>query len=190
MTTFYDLPNVDSRIVGWLVKYANRNYWKVQDFMSLQDLIHEGFDVLYDAIRRYPERKENDPKRFFNTVKLMFTNHIPYLQNRNIRMPEGQLGRIADMCDPAKAEAFTAKLAGADEYEAVRRLVCEAPDLIKPILQAYVEDEGRVIDMLAAPLRRFEDGTRETTNEKMCHILGLDSNQYDIPSTIRAYLSA
>src|SRR5229473_6486558 len=103
--------------------------------MELEDLIHEGFDCLYDAQRRYPD---HPPKRFANTVHLMFRNHIPYLQNRNVRMPEGQLLHLADLCDPAKETAFAEKLLGADELQFVRTLVAEAPEAMKPLLAAFI----------------------------------------------------
>lgn len=185
---YYNIPDFDPRIVGWIVRYARENYWKVKDFMLLEDLIHQGFECLLIARHKYPDRFENDPKRFINTVKLIFANDIPYLQNRNVRMPEGQLGRIADMCGEGQDQAFTELLAGADENQAVRQFISEAPERIRKILEAFFDEGSAVHGMLSRKLRYRMDGTRDNLNERFCKFVGLDPRSNDLYAEIKAYL--
>jgi len=185
---YYNIPDFDPRMVGWIVKYARENYWKVKDFMLLEDLIHQGFECLLIAKQKYPDRYENDPKRFINTVKLIFANDIPYLQNRNIRMPEGQLMRIGDMCGDGQEYSFTEMLAGADEDQEVRECIADAPERIRKILEAFFDEASAVHGMVSRKLRYHMDGTRDSLNERFCNFLGLDPRQNDICQELKDYL--
>lgn len=180
---YYDIPEVDPAIIGWIVKYANQEYSKVKSFMDLEDLIHEGFDCLYDAKIRYPERS---PKHFFATVKTMFRRHIPYLLNRNAHLP---VTAILDMVEDQNEQDFADKIMGTDEFQLIRTLIAEAPQAIKPILEAFISDKNDVIELLAKPYSKRMDGSRETTNERLCRWLGLDPKRNDIPGELRAFLA-
>ena len=183
---FYNLPGFDPRIVGWIVKYAHQNYWRVRDFMELEDLVHEGFDCLLDARKRY---SHYDEKRFVCTVKLMFSNHIPYLLNRNIRMPQGKLMRMLDFCDPTHEAFFYENSLGVDEHFEIARTIAEAPESIKPLLAAFLDESSDIPKRLSRPLRRsFKTGKRrETFNSRLCRLLGREPGE-DVTGEIEAYL--
>lgn len=180
---YYDIPEFDPAIIGWIVKFANQEYSKVRNFMDLEDLIHEGFDCLYDCKKRYPDRS---PKHFFATVKTMFRRHIPYLLNRNARLP---VAAILDMVDIQNEQDFSDKIMGADEFQLLCTLIAEAPQAIKPILEAFVSDKNEVIELLAKPYAKRIDGTRETTNERLCRYLGLDPRRIDIRGELYSFLT-
>lgn len=184
---FYQLDGFDPRLVGWIVNFARKNYYRVAEFMDLTDLVHEGFDCLLDARRRY---SHYEPRRFSNTVKLMFSNQIPYLLNRNIRMPVGHLRRFSDMVEPEKVAAAAERLIGEDEDARLRQVIADAPPRVKLILEAYLDPEHPMQDRLMRDLRRFRNRAgRETLNEKLCSIVGADPDKVDVRQEIREYLS-
>ena len=182
---YYQIPDVDPRLVGWICNFAKKNHYRVKSFMTKEDLLHECFDCLFDARRRYAERYKDDPKRFTATVKLMCANTVPYLLTRNVRF---KTVPILDMCERHQEADFTDKLAGPDEAQAIAMLIAEAPEILKPILRAYT-DGGIAADHLAAPNRRRLDGTRMTLNERLCRIVGIDPSVRDIATELRNYLS-
>ena len=182
---YYDIPGFDPSLIGWIVKYANKNYSKVKDFMEIEDLIHEGFDCLFDCQRRYGN-KGLKPQHFFALVRSTFSNHIPYLLNRNVRLP---VTAILDMVEEQKEQDFADKIMGADEFQLIRTLIAEAPLAIKPILQAFVDDKDDVIKLLAKPYEKRMDGSRESTNERLCRWLGLNPKEHDIPGELREFLT-
>lgn len=187
---YYTIPDVDPRLVGWIVNYSRRNFWKVKDFMELEDLVHEGFDCIYIAKVKYADRLIENPKKWTNTVKLMVANNIPYLRTCNIRMPEGSLIRIGDMIDPERELAFSEMLVGSDENEGIRQVVAEAPPRIKPILESFLDVSSPLHAFLKRRRRYRMSGIHETLNERLCRYLGIDPEQYNVCQEIREYLSA
>jgi hypothetical protein len=188
---YYNIPDFDPKIIGWIVAYSRKNYWKVREFMLMEDLIHEGFECLFICRQKYADRFENDQKKFINTVKLVFANHIPYLQNRNVRMgeePWQRLSLIADHCNEDQELAFIEMLAGVDEDQIVREFIADAPDKIRRVLEAFFDQTSEVHQMLSRRLRWRLDGTRDTLNERLCKFVGLDPRSNDLYADIRSYL--
>lgn len=154
---------------------ARREYWRVSRWMDLDDLIQDGFMCWYRVIRRYARVPHGSSKHRMALFKRVFTNHIHDLSKRRSRLPEMHFEDLPhDIADHLHATYASQDLYGA------------APPLVKLGLTVLMAPEHA--RSLRSHYRVRVDMSRETFNERLCRLAGLDPRVIDLAGEIRYYL--
>lgn len=176
-------PYLDDGMRGWIVQTARKNLYKVVGY-DLDDLIQEGYFCFYKCKRRYvgkcdiggsgraslwrylPEHNPTlDNKRHFMAlVKIAFCNHIVSLSRKN----------PLEQTDEAALEGVPI----VSDLDEIRTALIKAPKEIKQLVNFLLHDA-----LAASECRRVE-GRRETTDQKLTRVLGLD-----MPIAVRKVLA-
>lgn len=69
---------MDKGAVGWLIKTANENYWRVEGFCTRDDLIQDGYVCYLKIAERYKKKNKAHTMALFKTA---YFNHIHDLSN-------------------------------------------------------------------------------------------------------------
>lgn len=175
-------PFLDEGLKRWIYKTAQKNEWRVSSYMDIDDLIQEGFLAYAICRARYQDRVKNQ-SHFMSLVKVTFINQITDLANKRTRTLETPICDIAEM---GNDQELLETLAGAEDGDAeLHALLSYAPAEVRLLLAALSSDEGA--QRLRRPSRLRQDGTRETTNERFCRILGIPT--FDIQGALREALA-
>lgn len=153
---------------------ARREHWRVSHWMDLDDLFQDGFMCWYRVIRRYERVAHGSSKHRMALFKRVFMNHIHDLSKRRSRLPEVHF------------EDLPPDVADALNYPATQDLYGAAPPLVKlglTVLMAPAHARS-----LRSLYRVRVDTTRETFNERLCRLAGLDPRTIDLIGEIRYYL--
>lgn len=168
---FYAL---DDGAINWMKRNAAKQYWRVAPWINLDDLIQDGYLCWFIVRSKYPyvESRANRMALF----KRVFNNHLHNLANAKTRHPE-----IAF----AQAE-LDAKLDGEScELAEMMTMIAEAPVKVRKLLKKLIADPTCLRDTY-----RKDDGLiRETLNERLCRLAGLNPQLNDLHADLRAALS-
>lgn len=164
---------MDTGAKNWLRKTALKNYWRVALWISLDDLLQDGEVCWMVARHRYTEATTTQLMALFKTI---YTNHLHDLANSHTRQTEIPFAALSD-----------SNLETIDEescpFAELLRLVTEAPSRVSHLLGNLLQDPTP----LRAAYRR--DGfVRETTNERLCALTGLDPVTFDLHTAVRGSL--
>lgn len=163
---------LDAGLRGWIVNYAKKNYWRVPDHYSLDDLIQEGYVCYCKCNLRY--RHVREQKHFMALVKRTFANHIHDLASERTAKPPETLA------EPDSPSLIQVEYSDAMIYTLLTQLPAELKRLVKILL----EDSRNI------PMLRSEDGTRETRNEYLCRLLGIDPALVNIEDVFREHFAS
>lgn len=182
----------------WLLRTARKNYWRVAAWYDLDDLIQDGFMCYARVIAKYERRQyvtrtgvvtNKSPrvrkrKHIMSLFKVVYTSHINDLANRRTTDLVEVLAE--DIVSPAsQAESVWDDLVTDDcDVLVYEHLIVEAPKVLQRLLRAMMTAPGR---RLRAPYRVSKTG-RETVNERLCRIAGLDPRAVDVATMLRRYL--
>lgn len=160
---------MDSGAVGWLLKTAEANYWRVDGFYLKSDLIQDGYICYLKVAERYKSKSKAHLMALFKTT---YINHITDLANAR---------RKHAMCVTLDGDALSIPLAQprAHVWE-------DAPELIQQLFDAVAEYPHRA---KWKPKRRA-NGTRETTTEWLSRIMGGVPLPTDFHLQVREYVTA
>jgi len=165
---------VDKGLRIRIAKMAKHHHWRVQSWYGIDDLIQEGF-VCYAKVRsKYPQI--TDDVHILNLTSVAFRNHITNLSNRKRKQADITFADLPNDDIPPETECPDAEIA---------QLIAEAPPLVQRVLRALQSPEGR--KAWAALYRVRRNGTRETLNERLCRMIGLQA-VVDIHSLVVSYL--
>jgi hypothetical protein len=175
---------IDEPAKIWMINYARTNYWRVAHWMSINDLIEDGFLTWYRIVEGQQTkgpRKRGEPVSVMTSYryitdrplvmflfKRLYMNHITDLANGRTNRSAFELP-IEDYMD-----------APADDAEPI--ILDRAPIEVQAVLSLLKTEEGRA--RMAEPCLRRKDGTRETTNERLSRLTGLPGN---IATAIKSY---
>lgn len=173
---------MDSIAVGWLVNTARRNLWRVPTDYTLEDLVQDGYLVYYRVSNKYPDVTE--PRHLMRLFQVSFNNHINTLSKKRTRVP---LLCASDLCTTHTDESkfWDAVLDHADPQE-LSVMLHNAPPLVRQALSLYLDD--KTCSSMRSRYRVRKDGTRETLNERMCRLLGVES--CDLVGMIKKFLTS
>jgi hypothetical protein len=168
---------MDAGARRWLRKTAMKNYWRVALWISLDDLIQDGELCWMTARRRYSEA---NPAQLMALFKTIYTNHLHDLANdhtlQSLEIPFTSISDTKNLDELLDGEPCP--------YAELLRLVTEAPGRVNHLLGKLLADPTP----LRAAYRR--DGyVRETTNERLCALTGLDPVSVDLHTAVRGSLS-
>lgn len=175
---------IDDGARAWMINYARQNYWRVAHWLSLEDLVSDGFLTWYRIVSG---EKTAGPRQAGETVSAMvayqwitdrphimslfksaYINHITDLANgRTARSPfEFPIEDYMDAPDDATPLIIPAA----------------APIEIRRVFEVLNTEEGQIEMQKDYPVRA--NGTRETTNERLQRLTGLSGK---ITQAIKSY---
>jgi hypothetical protein len=157
----------------WLFKHARENHWRVARWVEFEDLVQDGLVCWYRVIRRYERVPKGSSRHRMALFMRTFRNHIHDLSKQRSRLVEVHIDDLPP---------HVADLAAHD----MQQVYGGAPPLVKlglTILMAPAHARS-----LRAHYRFRADMTRETPNDRLCRLAGLDPHVIDLVGEIRAYL--
>lgn len=148
---------MDRIALGWMVNYAKMHYWRVQsNYLGFDDLISEGHYVWAYVKDKYPKAKTLP--HLMSLFKLAFNCHIHTLARK--RTKEQTIVQYFEI-EPQTLSP---------EYATLGTLLKNAPENIRDVLELFTSSGGR--RGLRGVHRRRRNGSRETTNDKLCRLTG------------------
>lgn len=188
---------MDDSAQRWVVKTARKNFWRVQQWYELDDLIQDGYMWWCFVVNKYHDSAYErcaGSKNIEDSVKQLlmslfmrtYTNHIHDLsKSRTGAAAEVRLTDLASTStdEAAIVESALAGVAVCDAYAAV--LVNSAPDGVRQVLQAYSYERPSAVSAY-----RIRGGERETMNDRFCRIAGKDPASTDLVSQVKSYLNS
>lgn len=170
--------NMDQGVRGWIFSTARSNLWRVSSHIDLADLVQDGWLVWHRVCVKYPNVTQQ--KHRMALFKTAFTNHIHDLSKKKSRL---EVFREADL-----AEEFERALEGIDPSSDpdLGFVITQLPRSLKRLLQRAIETDSphRPRYSLTSKLH-----TRETTNERLCRLAGLDPAKRNVHTAIIEYLA-
>lgn len=164
-----DHRRMDAGFRGWIYNTARKNYWRVAASCELDDLIQEGYWIYYHVVRRYPHVR--DRAHLMRLVQISYVTRIHDLARRDKR-PEVAF----DDLPPVVVNSMG---------YGPQTLMGDAPPFVRLALYALMTADGRTLR--AEPRERIR-GRRETFNERLCRMTGLDPKIVDLPAEIKKFL--
>lgn len=168
---------MDDGARNYLFKYVKKNHWRVAAWIDYDDLIQEGYFAYYDTLRRYPSAIA--PQHIMALFKLVLRSNIEDLVRKNTKQVDDARSDIV--------ETFEGSSMMVPDFSTLHALLTKAPAEIKAALELLTNDKHR--EELCKPFIRYDNGRRETPNERFCGLLGLDYKRNDIVSSLRNYFT-
>lgn len=182
------MTTMDRSARAWLVTVAADHYWRVAHWYEFEDLLQDGHMVWWRIVFKY----ETEPERIRTRGHLMrlfktaFLNHIHDLaKNKTVTHVEVRAEDVKPEVEGQEHDVW-AKLGCSHDAGEYLRLIAEAPSIIQPLLNAILY--GPPSRMLRSLYRVNRDGTRDTTNSKLCRLVGVDPESTDLATELRSYL--
>lgn len=159
---------LDAGIRGWIVNTAKKHYWRIPPWYELDDLIQEGYFCYSICNLKYGH--DLTPSHFMALVKVTFINHIHDIANLKTR-------NAAELMVPADSPLFSRAV---PEEATFFTLLKQLPKELQELLFILLND-ARNIPML-------RDGKdRETTNEYLCRLIGVDPTCVNLQSVFKEH---
>lgn len=184
-----DRETMDSGAIGWMVRYAKANFWrikKVTPTIQLMDLIQDGRECYYYTIRKYPAAVER--RHIMRLFKLVYRSRIEFLAHgksisrNNSCNPKS----VEHECDTDALSSLTTSLTDS-ELASIYVLITEAPPYIKALLEVINTAAGQ--QRLRDAYKLESNGHRETVNERLRALIGCSDKSLDLVGELRAYFS-
>jgi len=161
----------------WLVRTAYANLWRVAPWIGIDDLLQEGAECYYYVRARYPTAV--DPPHIMRLFQLTFMSRLSDIARRSRRQPDFAAGDIISTLlelHPSEPEQLS-----------LGPLIADAPQEIKSVLQLFTREET-LSELRAA--YALNPGHRETLNERLCTLAGLDPDTDVVNIFIRYFRAA
>lgn len=166
----------DAGAVAWMHSYARKNYWRVAAWMDYDDLIQEGYKAYYEVRWRYPTAIE--PAHIMSLFKLCYCCLITDLSRARTKQQDDARSDIVEVYD---GDAVTVP-----DTSEIQMLLIKAPQIVKEVISLLTDDKN--LELLSKPFEKKSNGRRETLNERVCKVLGLNSEKIDAIKNVRMYL--
>lgn len=172
------IPAMDDGARNWMYAYAKKHYWRVAKWMEFDDLIQDGHFAWVEVCRRYPHAVDT-PAWIMSLFKLCFSDKITDLARGRTKQQDDARSDIVDV--------YESPMMLVPDSSNFMALAIKAPPLVKDTI-ALLSDEARR-EELNKPFERYPNGRRETLNDRICSLLGLDPKAVDAVKTTRLYFS-
>jgi hypothetical protein len=166
---------MDNGARNWMFKYCRKHHWRVASWIEFDDLVQEGYAAYYETLKRYPTAKE--PKHIMSLFALVFRSKIEMM----VRAKRKQV----DDADSDTIETYDGDAVQVLDSMDFVSLITKAPQAIKDALLLFTTEAGR--QELAKPYEVRGNGSRETTNDRFCKLLGKDPDTIDFSKELRMY---
>ena len=168
---------MDQGARNWLYKYARKQYWRVAAWIDYDDLIQDGYAEYCEVLKRYPQAVE--PSHKMRLFQLCFRSRIEDLVRANTKQIDDARSDIVDLNDNASMII--------PDFSTLHALLIKAPAEIKAALALLADDKAR--EELQKPFVKYDNGRRETLNQRMCNLLGIDYHKIDLVKDIKTYFA-
>lgn len=169
-------PEFSGALLGWTKNYIKRNKWRVMGYLEFEDLLQEAHLRFFLCVKKYPDVE--NPQHFFSLYRTAFINRFKELSAvKGDEIPE----------DP-QTFPFEVRAGRAAHLGDLAHRLHKAPKEVKSVLLAMTADDNK--NVRARKLQKFKhDGlslkegglrNRETTNEYLCSLVGLDPNEINL----------
>jgi hypothetical protein len=169
------IEQMDAGARNWMYAYAKKNYWRVAAWIDYDDLIQDGYIEYLEVVRRYPQATEASHK--MRLFQLCFRSKIEDLVRRNSKQIDDARSDIVETYN-GDAVLFL------DAF-GLQQMLLKAPQTIKEALALFTDD--KMCEELQKPLARYDNGRRETLNDRLCALLGKED--VDIVGQLKTYFA-
>lgn len=157
----------------WVFKTARENLWRVSGHIDFNDLVQDGLLFWHRICLKYPNVTEQ--KHRMSLFKTAFTNHIHDLSKKKTRL---DLVNESDLDTPMDVMLEGEDPSADPDWSFI---MSQLPPAIMRALQRLLDGDP--------PYRQRLDHTRETTNQRLCRLAGLDPETRDMKAAVLRYLS-
>lgn len=167
-----------------MIATASKNYWRVRSIMEWDDFLQEGHWQWARVVDRYGGTPGMSMPWMMSLFKVTFIGHINTITKAQTRRPslifECELHCLKD-------PPFVLEALGGEEMAMGGFLerMQNAPPEVRKLLEVITTDEGCA--RWRRPLRR-RAGHRETTNERLCKLIGADPEALDLVTMLKNFL--
>ena len=193
------MTDMDYAARVWLLQTAREHYWRVAAWYEFDDLVQDGNECWVRVVAKYEERdyvtktgvrtkksrRVRSQKHLMSLFQRTFLNHIHDLSKHRSR--EAVEVRALDIIpEDAIIDTVWDHLIEYDcDVLAYERLTVEAPEPVRTLLRALIT-EDKASRLLSA--YRVLRSHRETTNERLCKIAGIEPGSVNLRSLLERYL--
>lgn len=181
------MTDMDATARGWMINTAKSNYWRVASWYEFDDLVQDGC-LCWQFIVDHYERKPGRIRRRAHLMALFKTAYLNFIhglaKRRTKASDEVHVASLYPRLDVPDDILWDHYIMVEDDLDHAR-LVTEAPPMLRAILGKL--DAGRCA-ALRSLYRVFADGTRETLNDRLCRLAGVDPDAFDLATQLKAYL--
>ena len=178
----------DAGARGWIVRTAHSNYHRVAGWYELEDLIQDGALIFMKCRKRYieehPGSVENQ-RHFMGKFQRAFSNHITDLAWKRTRQNEVPMPEVVSEEDGGIIEV---DIITEPEAATLAVMLRQAPVQIKRVLELFATEVG-LKRLRKHRKHTLESSRKETMNDRLCFMTGLDPDIYDLSGAIKSYLS-
>lgn len=169
----------------WLLKTARSNYWRVAHFMDFDDLVQDGFWQWCRIASKYSHI--NHMPHLMSLFKITFINHLNSVTKKNSRVRLEFFDDLAPALD-GESVGDHSKFLTSDDYDTARFIerMSMAPDPVRSLLNVLLSSD-ELTPLKGCPRQRLS-GVRETTNERLCRLIGIDPTQFDLHKALYSFL--
>lgn len=198
------MTDMDAGAKAWLAITAKEHYWRVADWMEIDDLIQDGNMCWQRIVAKYEDRdyttitgvvtkgtpRVRSRRHLMGLFKISYLNHINNLSKTATRCRVEV--RAYDLVKSLGSEDLVwdqLQIGGRIEEQELQdfeRLVAEAPSSLQTIFRTLMAMDAR--RTFSAAYRVYRNH-RETLNERLCRVAGLDATGIDLVGQLRAYLN-
>lgn len=162
--TAADFPKMDKGALGWMIKFAHKNYWRMASWLDMDDLLQEGYAAYAEVAQRYPTAIE--PQHRMRLFQLVLHSRIEDLAMARTKQPDSCLS------DVTLEEGEESQFEIADpEFSSIVAAAKEVPS-IEAVLRLFTDNDS--LKQLNAVYRKRLNGHRETVNERLCRLTEFD----------------
>ncbi len=161
----------------WLIKYARKNLWRVQDdSYDFDDLVQDGFITWYKVAEKYGN-DVSARKHQMSLFQVSFINYVNTLSTKRFREKP-----LSCEYDPAMNELLP------DAELATFYTLCQtAPSEIKKVI-SFLDDDSNC-QKLQGLMHLRENGTRETLGQRLRRLCDL-SDEVDIVGMLQRHFGS
>jgi hypothetical protein len=168
----------DAGAKAWIYKYAKKQYWRVAAWIEFDDLVQDGLVEYYEVRKRYPQAVE--PSHIMSLLQLCFRSKIEDLVRANTKQLDDARSDIV--------EVYESPMMIVPDASNFNTLLAKAPKLISDVIALLTNDVYK--EEISKPFERYQDGRRETLNDRVCKLLGLDAKKINAVQETKLYFSA
>lgn len=177
--------DTDAGVRGWIYNTARKNYWRVPPWYDLDDLVQDGYWHYARIVTRYSDVKSR--AHMMALFKRTYLNHINDLSKKATKYPQINAGDLVERSPGLFSEnAFWDCIMWDEGNMDWAGLAAMAPEPIRDVFRLLSSDDG--IRRLRSHYRIRRDGTRETFNERLCRLIGIEPT-FDLAGALRSYLT-
>lgn len=170
---------------GYAISYCHRNQWRVPSYLQLEDLVSEAYAAFLDSCRRYPWAIEK--KHLMHLYKMYLSCVITDLTYR---------GSFDKLCiselqvDKEDAPVDAISLVAGDGLEVLelKASLCNLPTELLDVLRALLSDSIELLQTKTYKEGRKYKKVRETTNERLCRLVGKDPAKVNLAGGLYDFL--